>query len=131
MLIDNELIEKMFEEAATHPRKRAYLDLRNDADEASQRMLVAVLPSDVKEVIHRHRTTSESLAVLKGNMTEIFYNEEGKETMRFTLDPSIGQYALQVPKGVFHTLIANTPSVFIESKAGKYAPCEPEDLLEL
>lgn len=131
MLIDKTLIEKLFAEAQNAPRKRAYCDLRNGADDDSQRMLVAVLPSDAKEVIHRHRDSSESLVVICGKMTEIYYDENGQEIERITLDPSIGHYGLQVPTGVFHTLIANEPSVFIESKAGKYAPCLPEDLLTI
>lgn len=131
MLIDKSLIDNLLFEAEKSPRKRAYCDLRNDAEEDSQRMLVAVLPSDAKEVIHRHRDSSESLVVILGKMTEIYYNESGNELERITLDPTIGHFGLQVPKGVFHTLIAHTPSVFIESKAGKYAPCLQEDLLTI
>lgn len=131
MLIDKTLIDELFAEAQNAPRKRAYFDLRNGAEDDSQRMLVAVLPSEAKEVIHRHQDSSESLVVICGNMTEIYYDEAGNELERITLDPTIGHFGLQVPKGVFHTLIAHTPSVFIESKAGKYAPCKPEDLLKI
>lgn len=131
MLIDKSTLEHLLKEAEKSPRRRAYLDLRNDAEECSQRMVVAVLPSDAKEVVHRHCDTSESLVLLQGNVTEIFYDEKGRETGRITLDSTLGNFMLQVPKGVFHTLIANTPSVFFEAKAGKYAPSRPEDLLTL
>ncbi len=122
MLIDRKLIDSLLTQAEDNPRKRAYYDLRNSAEDESQRMLVAVLPSDAKEVIHRHRDSSESLAILYGSVTEI-------ETERFELNPSIGHYGLDVPAGVFHTLIANEPSVFMESKAGKYTPLSPDDLI--
>lgn len=130
MIIDKSLIDSLLAQAESHPRKRAYYDLRNSADEESQRMLVAVLPSDAKEVIHRHRDSSESLAILCGSVTEIFYDDEGNELERFELNPAIGNFGLQVPVGVFHTLIANEPSVFMESKAGKYESVKKEDLLE-
>ena len=129
MIIDKELIASLFAQAEEHPRKRAYYDLRNTAEDESQRMLVAVLPSDAKEVIHRHRDSSESLVILCGSVTEIFFDDEGNETERFELSPAIGNYGLHVPVGVFHTLIANEPSVFMESKAGKYAPVKEEDIL--
>lgn len=61
---------------------------------------------------------------------EIFYDAKGNELERFDLNPAIGNYGLQLPVGVFHTLIAHEPSVFMESKAGKYAPVAPEDLLD-
>lgn len=54
----------------------------------------------------------------------------GTELEHFELNSAIGNYGLQVPKGVFHTLIANEPSVFMESKAGKYESVKKEDLLE-
>lgn len=130
MIIDKSLIDSLLAQAKSHPRKRAYYDLRNSADEESQRMLVAVLPSDAKEVIHRHRDSSESLAILCGSVTEIFFDDEGNELERFELNPAIGNFGLQVPVGVFHTLIANEPSVFMESKAGKYESVKKEDLLE-
>lgn len=47
MLIDKTLIDNLLAQAETHPRKRAYYGLRNSAEDDSQRMLVAVLPSEV------------------------------------------------------------------------------------
>lgn len=130
MLIDKTLIANLLAQAEAHPRKRAYYDLRNSAEDDSQRMLVAVLPSNTKEVIHRHRDSSESLAMICGSVTEIFYDADGNEIERFGLNPSKGNFGLQVPIGVFHTLIANEPSVFMESKGGKYKAVAEEDLLE-
>lgn len=129
MLIDQALIDKLLAQAEGHPRKRAYYDLRNSAEDDSQRMLVAVLPSDAEEVIHRHRDSSESLAILTGSVTEIFFDDQGREIERYELNASKGHYGLHVPVGVFHTLIANEPSVFMESKAGRYESVKEEDRL--
>lgn len=131
MLIDKQLIDQLLLQAESHPRKRAYYDLRNSAEDESQRMLVAVLPSDAKEVIHRHRDSSESLTMICGSVTEMFYDENGNEIARYELNTAKGNYGLHVPIGVFHTLVANEPSVFMESKAGKYEPVAEEDLLSL
>src|SRR5574344_381138 len=130
MIIDKKLIDDLRKQAESYPRKRAYYDLRNGAEDELQRMLVAIPPSDAKEVIHLHCDSSESLCMICGHCTEIFYDEKGDEIERFDLNPSIGNYGLQVPVGVFHTLIAHAQSVFMESKSGRgmYAPLVQEDL---
>lgn len=103
-------------------------DLRNAAGEDSQRMLNALLPGTPLP-IHRHKDTDETVIILKGRMDEVFYDANGKEMARVHLDPSKGQYGVQIPAGQYHSVEVFEPSVIVEFKAGRYDPNISEDCL--
>ena len=68
MKIDNRLLDELTAQAQASPRLRMNLDLRNSAEDTSQRMLNAIEPGSVVPV-HRHRKSSETLVVLRGRMS--------------------------------------------------------------
>ena len=127
MTIDNELLEKLFEEAKANPRLRTNFDLRTSAEDGSQRMLNVMLPG-TEVPIHRHPMSNENVIVIKGRLDEVLYevvaSEDGKvtlkETERIHLSQEEGVYGCQVPKGVWHTVEVIEPSVIYEGKDGKY-----------
>ena len=51
------------------------MDLRNSAEDTSQRMLNAIEPGSVVPV-HRHRKTSETVVVLRGRVVEEYYSSK-------------------------------------------------------
>lgn len=128
MIINNDLLDKLQAQAKVSPRLRVHLDLRNDADEDSQRMLNVMEPGTVVP-IHRHVDTIETVIILRGRMDEIYYDENGNETERIHLDAANGVYGLQIPMGQYHSVEALTPCTIIEIKAGKYDPAKTEDFL--
>lgn len=128
MNITDTLLDELQARAAETPRLRMHLDLRNDAEEQSQRMLNALLPGTPLP-IHRHRDTNETVIILRGKMDEVFYDAEGKEMERVHLDPSTGEYGVQIPADQYHSVEVYEPSVIIEFKAGKYDPNTTEDYL--
>lgn len=65
MLIDKELLDQLSEQAKSTPRLRQHYDLRDSADDTSQRMLNAIEPGTVIPV-HRHTMTSEEVVILRG-----------------------------------------------------------------
>lgn len=119
MIINDKLLDDLLEQAKTNVRKRVNLDLRNGADDTSQRMLNALQPGSFVD-IHRHPDTAETVVVLRGAVTEIFYDDKGVECDHYELSPKLGSYALQIPAGMWHTLIPREPSVIFEAKDGKY-----------
>ncbi|MDD4590205.1 MAG: WbuC family cupin fold metalloprotein [Parabacteroides sp.] len=127
MLIDNKLMDDLLEKAITNVRKRVNFDLRDSDDDNSQRMLNALQPGSFID-IHRHPNTSETLVVLRGAVTEIFYDEKGVECERYELSVADGNIGLQIPAGTWHTLIPREPSVIIEVKDGKYDPLLGTDI---
>ena len=122
MVIDKELIDRLFEQARGNPRKRVNYDMRTSPEDGSQRMLNAMLPG-TEVAIHRHPNSNENVILITGRMDEVFYEEaDGRlvETERFHLCPAEGKYGCQVPKGVWHTVEVIEPSVIYEGKDGKY-----------
>jgi cupin fold WbuC family metalloprotein len=128
MLIDDKLLDSIRSEAKVSPRLRMNYDLRNSVEDGSQRMLNAVEVGTVIP-IHRHRGTSETQIFMRGVVDVVFYDDSGKETERFHIDPKHGTYGVQVPAGQWHTLEVIEPAVLFESKDGKYNPLSDKDFL--
>lgn len=82
MLINQELLDDLLAKTADSPRLRVNLDLRNSSEDTSQRMLNALQSGSLVD-IHRHSNTSETVAILRGAVTEIFYDEKGVECGRY------------------------------------------------
>lgn len=132
MNITQILLDKLTEEAKSSPRLRMNLDLRNSADDTSQRMLNAIEPGSVVP-IHRHRRTSETVVCLRGRLVWEYYDElERICTETIELSPNGQVVALNVPAGQWHTVRAlESGSVILEIKDGGYVPIGPEDILAL
>ena len=123
--IDIDFIKVLWGEAAVSPRLRMNYDMRNSSADTSQRMLNALLPG-TPVPIHRHENTEESVICLCGRLEEIFYEEcatcEGgfKEIARYTLCPNEGNFGIQVPAGMWHSINVIEPSAIFEAKDGAY-----------
>ena len=78
MKIDNILLDKLTAEAQASPRLRMNLDLRNSDADSSQRMLNALEPGTVLP-IHRHCSTSETVAILRGRAVQWLYDADRSE----------------------------------------------------
>ena len=119
MTIDDGLIKQLLTQAASNPRLRMNCDLRDSPDDGSQRMLNALMPG-TQVPIHRHPSSSESVVVICGSVVEIYYDDNGQEIERIALNPALGSYGCQIPKGVWHSVEVSEPSVIIEIKEGRY-----------
>jgi cupin fold WbuC family metalloprotein len=121
--IDIDFIKELWTVAAASPRLRMNYDMRNSSEDTSQRMLNALLPGTVVP-IHKHETTDESVMCLCGKIECIFYDECAetyKEIAKCTLCPNDGNYGIQIPAGMWHTVNVLEPSVIFEAKDGMYA----------
>lgn len=130
MNIDKQLMDNLHEKALASPRLRMNLDLRNSPEENSQRMLNA-LEVGTLIPIHRHKDTEETLILLEGDIYEVYYDDNGKETERIHICKDSGILGAQVPINTWHRVEVVTPSVIIEVKAGKYQPVNDEDILKV
>lgn len=130
MKITQALLDSLTEQAKQSPRLRMNYDLRNSADDNSQRMLNAIEPGSPIP-IHRHRATSETVVCLRGRLVWEYYDElERICTERIELSPNGPIVALNVPQGQWHTVKAlESGSVIIECKDGPYEPQSPADIL--
>ena len=133
MQLDKTLFDNLLAEAATNPRLRQNMDLRNSPEDLSQRMLNALLPGTVLP-IHRHTKTSETLLLLCGKMEEIFYEEASdgvlRESDRILLSAEGPVQGLNIPIGRWHSINVLEPTVILECKDGKYEPLGKEDMVQ-
>ena len=127
--IDKKLINELFEKALVSERKRMNYDLRTSANDGSQRMLNALLPGSIVP-IHRHPYSNENVLLLCGKLVEVLYDDNGKETARIHLDPSVGNFGCVIPAGAWHTVEVLEPSVIYEAKDGRYGQDGSETLEE-
>lgn len=132
MKIDNILLDTLTAQAKASPRLRMNLDLRNSAEDTSQRILNAIEPGSVVPV-HRHQKTSETMVVLRGRVVEEFYDEVGRGLVAtYEVSPSGPVFALNIPAGTWHTLRSlESGTVILEVKDGAYEPIQDCDVLGL
>ena len=147
--INKDLLDELIAKAETSERKRMNFDLRTSPDDGGQRMLNALMPGTVVP-IHRHPMSNETVICLSGKLVEIIYEEEDiakdfpmgmdaqdvpsgkrfKESARYMLDPSVGNFGCVVPAGVWHTVEVLESSVIFEAKDGAYGKDGSETLEE-
>lgn len=131
MKISQALLDNLTEQAKASPRLRMNRDLRNSADDQSQRMLNAIEPGSPLP-IHRHRHSSETVVCLRGRLVEEYYDDlERMCTEAIELSPNGPVVALNIPAGQWHTARAlESGTVILEMKDGPYEPTGPEDILD-
>lgn len=146
--INKSLLDRILAQAESSERKRMNYDLRTDVADGSQRMLNALIPG-TQVPIHRHPNSNENVILICGKLEWVVYEEMDpllstlkgddvkafergmdaqdvtsgrrlRETARYLLDPSVGNFGCVVPKGVWHTVEVLEPSVIYEAKDGKY-----------
>ena len=147
--IDKQLIRELFDKAVVNARLRMNFDLRTSPDDGGQRMLNALMPGTVVP-IHRHPMSNETVICLSGKLVEVIYEEEDiakdlpmgmdaqdvpsgkrfKESARYMLDPSVGNFGCVVPAGAWHTVEVLEPSIIFEAKDGKYGEDGSETLTQ-
>lgn len=127
--INKSLIDDLFAKAKESERLRMNYDLRTSSNDGSQRMLNALLPGSIVP-IHRHPLSNENVLLVCGKLVEVLYDENGKETARYHLDPTAGNFGCVVPAGAWHTVEVIEPSVIYEAKDGKYGEDGSETLDE-
>ena len=129
MVITKEILDELTEKAKESPRLRCNLDLRNSADDQSQRMLNAIEPGTVMPR-HRHKDTSETCVCIRGRFEEYFYDERGN--LMETIDMVPGGVVLNIEKGQWHSLkCLESGTVLLEAKDGKYRPLSSDELMEV
>ena len=153
MIFDKNVLDTLTAQAQESPRLRMNLDLRNSPEDGSQRMLNAIEPGSVVP-IHRHRTTSEVVVMLRGRAVQEYYDDEGRVVASFELrswgdarsksgmtevESGVTEgeamtevvCAMSIPAGQWHKLVAlESGTVIFEAKDGPFESLASEDVLE-
>ena len=131
MKITKEILDNLTSQAKLNPRLRQSLDMRTTPCDNSQRMVNALEPGTIIP-IHRHRSTSETMIVLKGKLIERFYDNYGNIIDEFTMEP-FGKYPMvQIEAGQWHSLeVLKSGTVIFEAKDGVYEQISSCDILAI
>ena len=132
MKITQAILDDLTVKAKASPRFRMNLDLRNGAEDQSQRMLNAIEPESVVP-IHRHQKSSETVVCLRGRVVEEYYDELERICIEaIELSPNGPVVALNIPAGQWHTARAlESGTVILEMKDGKFEPTQDCDILKM
>jgi cupin fold WbuC family metalloprotein len=123
-LIDTSLLDATTAAARESPRRRKNHNFHTPASEAANRLLNAVEPGSYIPP-HRHLDPAkdETFVVLRGRFGLVCFDESGGITRLAVLDPGGEVVGANIPHRTYHTLVSLAPgSVFLETKAGPYAP---------
>ena len=126
MIIDKKILDELTEKAKASPRLRCNFDLRNSAEDNSQRMLNDLEPGTVMP-IHRHKDTSETCVCIRGHFEEYFYDSSGRLTE--TIDMRPGGVVLNIEAGQWHSLrCLESGTILVEAKDGAYRPLDDDEI---
>ena len=129
MIIDKKILDELSAKEKASERLRCNLDLRNSADDQSQRMLNALDPGTIMP-IHRHKGTSETCICIRGHFEEYFYDDKGNLTD--TIDMVPGGVVLNIEKGQWHSLkCLESGTILLEAKDGPYKPLDEDEVLSV
>lgn len=140
MIITKEIQDELSANAKASERLRCNRDLRNSAEDLSQRMLNALEPGTVMP-IHRHLGSSETCVCIRGHFEEYLYgftetrNDGTPDPDSFglieTIDMVSGGIVLNIEKGQWHSLkCLESGTILLEAKDGPYRPLSKEEIFE-
>jgi len=127
--IDTALFEGMRAEAQRTPRRRVHYCLHESPDDPVQRLVVEMEPGTYIQP-HCHRTPAkwELFLCLAGSASVLFFDDAGRLTEKIAIVAGGPRYGVEIPAGVWHTLIIEEPgTLLMEIKPGPYAPLPQED----
>jgi len=131
--LDQALFDAVAAEARSSARLRRNHNLHAEP-ELVQRFLNVMQPGTYVHP-HRHLRASsgegfECFLVLQGSMGVLLLDPEGAVIQQLRLDGEGPLRGVEIPEGVFHTLVALAPdTVMFEIKQGPYHPASDKDFL--
>lgn len=128
-IVSPELLAELSRKAKNSPRSRMNHNFHDDLADPINRMLNAFEPGTYVQP-HRHENPDkrEVFIVLRGSLVVVFFDNSGMPTDFVLLDREKGNYAVEIPPGAWHTVIAlESGSVVYEVKDGPYSPLDDKN----
>jgi cupin fold WbuC family metalloprotein len=131
--IDSELLDELLRRARLSSRRRAILCLHDGDWEHAHRMLNALaVGTYVRPHRHEDKHKGEGFIILRGKLALLIFTGDGEIDFARSRVLSVdgGCLGMDIPPGVWHSLIAIEDAVIYEVKgqpAGGYAQAEDKD----
>ena len=115
--------------AQAAPRRRKNHNFHAAENDPCNRLLNAIEPdSYIQPHCHNDQAKDETIVAVRGRIGMVFFDEHGTVTSTTVLAPVGETIGVNIPHGVYHTLVALEPdSIFFEAKAGPYMALVPEE----
>jgi cupin fold WbuC family metalloprotein len=122
ILMDDSLLDGLSQEARGLARKRKNHNFHTSLADPINRMLNALEPeSYVCPHKHENPDKREVFIILKGRLAVFFFDDAGMVTETTILDQDEGRYGIEIPPGIWHTVVAlKTGTIVYEIKDGPY-----------
>lgn len=125
-LLTQSIFDAQSQAAAIAPRLRKNYNLHHPSERV-QRFINVLQPGTYVRPHCHHRDESvngfELFVVLQGELAVIVFDEYGSPIESFRLCDGGNTHGIELPEGLFHTLIALAPNtVILEIKEGPYDP---------
>ncbi|MGH9934763.1 MAG: WbuC family cupin fold metalloprotein [Blastocatellia bacterium] len=131
--IDSALLDELLQRARLSSRRRAILCLHDGDWEHAHRMLNALaVGTYVRPHRHEDKYKGEGFIILRGRLALLIFDDAGEidfEQSR-VLSVEDGCFGMDIPPGVWHSLVAIEETVIYEVKgqpAGGYVQAEDKD----
>jgi cupin fold WbuC family metalloprotein len=130
-MINASLLDKITESAQKNERLRMNYNIHKELTDPLNRMLNALEPGTVIPVHrHLHPFKNESFIILRGELDVLLYNDEGLLIETVTLNPEKGNYGIDIPGEIWHSMnVKEKGTVIFEVKRGPYTPIDKKDIL--
>lgn len=130
MLITEELLNSISQQAKESERLRKNFNLHESLDSQVQRLFNAMEPGTVVP-IQRHPDAAETIILIRGSLKACLYDDNKNIIEESILDTTKGVYGIHIPAGAWHCVEVLEPdTVIFEVKEGPYAPLKSEDIME-
>jgi cupin fold WbuC family metalloprotein len=127
--ISQQILDRLSLQAKQSPRLRKNYNFHASDGDICHRLLNAMQPDSYIQP-HRHSDINkdETLAVIRGKMGLIIFDDDGTIREKALLEPMGTVMMANIPHGIFHTLVSlDGPSIFFESKAGPFIPLTQDE----
>lgn len=128
-LIDTAMLDELSAQARLSPRGRKNLNFHASDAQPGHRLLNAIEPGSYV-MPHRHLDPDkdETMAVLRGSLGLIVFDDAGAVVGTAILSHGGTPMGVDIAHGTWHTVFALEPdTVFLEAKAGPYLPLVAEE----
>lgn len=127
--IDTALYEGMRAAAQRTARRRVHHCLHVSPDDPVQRLVVEMEPGTyIRPHRHKKQEKWELFLCLAGSGSVLLFDDAGRLTEKAAIGAGGSRYGVEIPAGVWHTLIIEEPgTLLVEIKPGPFAPLPEED----
>ena len=130
MILTNDILNKVSEEAKASPRLRMNYNLHEDFEDSVQRMFNALEPGTIIPIA-RHPYSSETLIMLRGRLRVLIYDGAKNIIEDVVIKANSENFGYHIPKGTWHKVESlEHGTVCFETREGPYAPVAECDILK-